>query len=685
MGVRGLHSYIESNSDFLKTCRFRESKLIIDGSSLYYCLYYRSHVDQAHGGDYDGFEKIVTQFFRNLRICDIEPYVVLDGGDDDSDKKFDTLKTRCQERIRRANALSRGRSGEVLPILIKKVFKQILRKLGIPFIQCLAEADWEVAALASEWNCPVLSNDSDFYIFSNRGGFLPISHFQWRKVSHKSAAKKSIPAKWFGFKNLCTAFNRMNKQLLPLFAIILGNDYTKLDRSSFPNFSKFSTRPGGTAQIDGLLTWLSRFPSPKEAIAALLSPLGKKRKSDNLNTAITQGMAAYQLKPSSIAQFFLSGEPQRRPLGPLQKLPDWTLKPLAEGKLASTIIEVLTLQRVMLNFQVEDFGLSSSSEPSRLIRQVTYGVLLCTRWQTVGKRSTSSGEKQQYNVEEYDRQGMTLTSSMVPAVLPRRVVTHLHLDSLWEAPQHLRLQVILEALGVSPIADSLRVPEGLQLAVYVTCFWLKHAKPEPRAEMFWALLTGLVYGHLCREEQTEKEIEPVISRFKKLQSRKGKKTVDLELAHAYCQWQSCLKDSFTLNQLLNHPVPEPELARLYCGSLVHGAAHELKRGIEPESFLAGAPVAIRLYRNLQAAVERELDGDFVTRMRTRTWPRQHQAPVDELSKAFQHLMDEDEDDEDQCMKDGKVLEETCSVRTRHKTKRRTPKSKSKKQERVSWQ
>lgn len=74
---------------------------------------------------------------------------------------------------------------------------------------------------------------------------------------------------------------------------------------------------------------------------------------------------------------------------------------------------------------------------------------------------------------------------------------------LFQVPQHWRLQVVLEALGVSPVADSFHVPEGLQLAVYVTCFWLKHAKPEPRAEMLWALLTGLVYTHLCREEQTE--------------------------------------------------------------------------------------------------------------------------------------------------------------------------------------
>lgn len=66
----------------------------------------------------------------------------------------------------------------------------------------------------------------------------------------------------------------------------------------------------------------------------------------------------------------------------------------------------------------------------------------------------------------------------------------------------MRLQVLLDALCVSPVFNSLLIPANLQLAVYVTGFWLNHAQPEPKAEMFWALLIGLVYGHLCREHQT---------------------------------------------------------------------------------------------------------------------------------------------------------------------------------------
>ncbi|KAM9431907.1 single-strand DNA endonuclease ASTE1-like [Clarias gariepinus] len=610
MGVQGLQSYIEK-SDFLKSHCFRESKLIIDGSNLYYNLYFRSSLDQAHGGDYKGFEEIVTLFFKNLKMCSIEPYVVLDGGDDVSGKKLETNNARRQDRIAKANTVSRGGSGEILPIFVTDVFKQILRKLKVPFIQCLGEADWEVAALANEWNCPVLSNDSDFYIYSLESGYLPIPHFQWREVRQNNY----IPTKSYHVDTLCNAFKGMNKYHLPLFATILGNDVTKLDKSVLPNFS---TRPGRRAQIHGLLMWLSRFRSPEEAITALLRSLRGKAIHKEMEDAIHQGMEDYRLTPSSISQFFMSGEPPIRPPGPLQNLQDWTLKPLAEGKLASFIIQVLILRRVMMSIQVENFGLNSSSKMSQPIRQMIYGVLLCTRWQKVGDCSTFSGKDQQYNVEEYDRQGINLTSSMVPAFPPRRV-TDLHLDSLWESPENVRLQILLDALCVSSAFNSLLIPANLQLAVYVTGFWLKHAQPEPTAKMSWALLINLVYGHLCREHQTEKEAGTVISRIKSLQDRKSETHLDLELAHAYCQWLSCLKDSYVLNQLLNCPVPEPELAWLYNGPLVHTIAHELMKGVEPESLFAGASFAVELYRNLQAAVKRN-------------------DPADDLSNVFTHLM-----------------------------------------------
>lgn len=88
---------------------------------------------------------------------------------DPSDKKFPTLRQRLQSKIKEADSISRGRNGSILPILTRNVFIQVLLQRGIPLVQCPAEADWEIACLARQWNCPVLSNDSDFYIFDLPG------------------------------------------------------------------------------------------------------------------------------------------------------------------------------------------------------------------------------------------------------------------------------------------------------------------------------------------------------------------------------------------------------------------------------------------------------------------------------------------------------------------------------------
>lgn len=88
---------------------------------------------------------------------------------DPSDKKFPTLRQRLQSKIKEADSIAHGRGGSVLPILTRDVFIQILIQSGIPVVQCPAEADSEIACLARHWNCPVLTNDSDFYIFDLPG------------------------------------------------------------------------------------------------------------------------------------------------------------------------------------------------------------------------------------------------------------------------------------------------------------------------------------------------------------------------------------------------------------------------------------------------------------------------------------------------------------------------------------
>lgn len=82
MGVQGLTTYVEGNRNFLQDVKFRDSRLVIDGCSLYFRLYFTHGLDQQHGGDYDAFTCLLNQFLSALAACNIQPYVVLDGGKD---------------------------------------------------------------------------------------------------------------------------------------------------------------------------------------------------------------------------------------------------------------------------------------------------------------------------------------------------------------------------------------------------------------------------------------------------------------------------------------------------------------------------------------------------------------------------------------------------------------------------
>ncbi|XP_017569910.2 protein asteroid homolog 1-like [Pygocentrus nattereri] len=692
MAVNELKSYTESNNCILMKHHFRDSKLVIDGCNLYHTLYFTCHLDQEHGGEYDAFEKEVSRFFRNLRECAIKPYVVLSGEDDISDKMFGALKKRANIRIKKAHSLSRGCPRNVLPILIKTVFIQLLRKLKVPFIQCVAKANWEAAALANEWNCPVLSNSTEFYIYDIKGGFLPLYRFHWRNVTlTKRSDKKFIPAKLFSVEKLCSTFSCMNKQLLPILATMLGINNTELDRGMFPNWAEFSVSAEEIRYVDGLLRWLSCFEGPVEVICALMGCIMNPDNSATVIKALTEGLQVYSLAPSSIAKFFISEKTQSRLPGPLQSLPEWTLKPLAKGKLNSMITDILATQRIILKVSIENFQHCSSNLASRPIRQVIYGLLQCTR-----QKNSSRDDLPEAEVEEYDREGLKLTSFRVAAVLPSLAISDLHLETLWETSWHLRLQIFLDTLGVSQVPERLHVLPSLQLAVYVTCYWLKHAQPEPRPEFFWALLVGLVYGELSRDPLTEKAVP---KRLKNLKSRKEETPLDLEAAHAYSQWQGSLRDSICLSQLLGNPVSEPEYAWLYSGVLVHAVTRELKKGVSPESLLARAPQARQLYQQLREAVELELDDDMKTRLRAgRERPSDSPAGekcADDLITMFEHLMGrEEEDDEDPrgrrkksegSKREDEMYEQTCSIRTRHRSRSHKTDPRAKKYQNSCWE
>uniref|UniRef100_A0A8D1UPU9 XPG N-terminal domain-containing protein n=1 Tax=Sus scrofa TaxID=9823 RepID=A0A8D1UPU9_PIG len=554
MGIRGLMSFVEDHSnEFFTDLKLRDTKIIIDGYALFHRLCFNSNLELRYGGDYDSFADVVQKFFEALFVCKICPYVVLDGGCDISDKKLKTLKDRAKEKIQMAHSLSVGGGGCVCPLLIREVFIQVLIKLQVCFVQCFSEADRDIMTLANHWNCPVLSSDSDFCIFDLKSGFCPLNSFQWRNVNTvKGTRDHYIPAKCFSLDALCRHFGHMNKALLPLFAVLCGNDHINLPivetflSQVRPPLGAPSSKGRRHHRVLGLLNWLSCFADPTEALDNVLKHLPKKSRA-----------SVEELLCCSMEEYLQS--------------------------------------------QVENMQRINAHRVSLPIRQVIYG-LLANVSPPSGDMAWNRQPLQPRAFSEVERINKNIKTSVVDAAeLPK---DYSDLSRLTELSLARRQMLLLETLKVKQaILDP--IPPALKLPIAVSCYWVQHSEVKAKLQHLQALLLGMLLGPLHTTINSPEEealrgggAKMLYEELQRVKAQPPGQGLDLDAAHVFCQWQSCLQMGLYLNQLLSSPLPEPDLPRLYSGRLVHGLCRQLLTAASVESLLSACPEAQQLYEQL---------------------------------------------------------------------------------------
>ncbi|NXE87706.1 ASTE1 protein, partial [Menura novaehollandiae] len=587
MGVQGLTGFVEERGVFFTELRVRDTKLVIDGSSLYHRLCFAPAADFRRGGDYGPFAAAVRDFFGVLRACRVAPFV----------------------QLRAAHGLSRGAGGCLAPLLTREAFVQALGRLGVPFVQCFAEADREIAGLANCWGCPVLSLDSDFCVFDLAGGYCPLSHFQWQSVRAADGPQRCfVPARCFSAERFCRHFGRLDKSLLPLFAVMNGNDYIGLEALEV-FFSKVRLARGCAAgkggkhlRLQGLLNWLSQFAEPTEAVDNVLKYL-KKHQREEIRELLCTSMEDYAPSDVNLEDFFQNGryecEAARR-----ADVPQWVLDALAKGKLAPFVINALILRSTFLRVQVENMQRPSAHSTALPIRQVIYGLLL-----RVSQNTEDASPSKQTNelpiVCEFDRCQKTLKKTFVQAAsLPTDFCDdRFPLDKLMEVPMSCRQMLLLETLGAK-MSFLEPIPSHLQLPIAVTCYWIRCSEPKVKLNQLKALLLMIVSGELHRitddPDPTVLHAEDDSIAYNEFLKWKEKKLqnndFDLDAAHSFCQWQCCLQMGLYLNQLLCSPLSEPDLSsRLYTGTLVHRLYQELKSTPSVENLFILSPKMTQLY------------------------------------------------------------------------------------------
>lgn len=321
MGVRGLTTYIAQNADrYMDPFELHDCSLVIDGDSLSSNLYkWVSNCNSAFGGNYDQYYRTVCNFFEMLRQCNVVAYVLLDGGY--QPKKLNTVRQRLRAKIGAIKYLNPFDAKPMFPIMMREVFIEALEHCGVLFMRCLFEADDEVAALARRLQCPVLSYDSDFYIhnvmyipsvtltFRVYRRNIPSSSgkgrqrqrkemvqqilengdtckFKLKKVEEDQASAEKVSYYYmdcalYRIKNLVRD-KQLRAEMLPLFAVLLGNDYisSSLFRKFYSNVSMKRTGKNNTPQgkrIIAILRWLQT-ETLQSAIGKIIGHVEKEKK-----------------------------------------------------------------------------------------------------------------------------------------------------------------------------------------------------------------------------------------------------------------------------------------------------------------------------------------------------------------------------------------------------------------------
>ena len=515
MGIRGLKTFVNEHFTAWKTVILR-GELIIDGYSLLHSLYNESREECKYGGDYVNFSRYVEQFLVTLKRCGINPFVVFDGIDSDGTKKITHAKRRLEGAFKARGLLTGSEpNAQIAPYLTKLVMiETVSRVLGKDRL-CVADGDADsyIAFLGSIRKCPILSDDSDFFVFHLSSGYVPYYRFQWRKGK--------VEARVFFYKDFIKQVNIKDATLLILLPAILGNDVLpslddivrKVLRREF-------------YRIDAIIRYISCFSNLGEA---------KKQMSQVSPNAIQSIKVAYRSYYGAVDSFRSNPE-HKTSLRNCHKgnseLPLYLVERFRVGEMPQLLMDALCLSDVEHSITLEDTDGPWCHMISEPIRKVIYGTL-CEQDAVVLEHRRHHGK-----IEFYLEKVYVAGNNRV------------HLESISSCSVLDKKDVLFHTLGCKEDDFSPFVHEfssfgsDLIMLLAITRFWYKAEdvmEPADKQKLLAAFLLALIKV-LSNPPHPSKA------------SVKNLSYPLLHFVHAYAQWQSVYHDTYCLNKLLLEPM-----------------------------------------------------------------------------------------------------------------------------------
>ena len=400
--------------------------------------------------------------------------------------------------------------------------------------------------MASEWKCPVLSYDSDFFIFDIKGGYIPLFSLNSDNLTARIFYRSEL-ARHFGIR----------KELLPLFASLLGNDYLSWDvlkpfnRAVWILYS--DGRRGKEARflrVASMLSQLCDSITEKQAFQFALDLVEPGESREELKQAVEYSLQEYTVLKSNLLYYFQEGMVCSflRTQSNLE-IEEEVLRRFREGKFSTNCMSSLTAGKVFLKVQVEDPEKRSANQCSKSLRQFVYGIL-------------NNGGRNIKKIEEWDRDGSTVKYTDITPYndgVP-------WLSCILNVDLNNRLTVLLDALD-SNTANMKSLPEEFKLIAGSLRFLVSNAQPPLETNHLAALLCSCV-----------KLADGSWKQYLENARGSSPQPFDVQAAQSFCQWQCVLRDAIHLNFVLLEPVQTPCIAKTFNGRLVHCLQEELNQG-----------------------------------------------------------------------------------------------------------
>ena len=394
-----------------------------------------------------------------------------------------------------------------------------LYDLEIQFYVADGEADVVIARLANHYRCPVLSLDSDFFVFRLVGGFIHFKYFDWESYP---ATAVFYHRDWFAGQ-LCFR----DTSLICMIPALVGNDFME---PCHPYFLKLMVCSVKSPRVRKVCCHLSKFSSVKSFIE---ESFGGK----TLEPKCLKAQQWYEGSQDLSCEELVLSTDLRHHNG--SEFPKWLVRLFHLGHIPSSAMGAAVSCKAIFRVVADNFKKDSSVLAAKPIRERMYALL---EVQTVVEvvRSGLTLAKLKANTKEREYRAVTATSV---SFLSHQERQSLFYEILECSKQNINLKLSGSYQDWRFVAATVR-------------FWARTTCPP--TYLVRSLLLCFTLCSCLPDESFRRLKVPLWFR----QSQEW-----LDTLHWFCQWQAIYHAAWTLNALLMEPMWVFSPAFLYDGEL----------------------------------------------------------------------------------------------------------------------